>query len=251
MNKASREHAAFAESRLAAMLPRMSRACLPGVFGTKEEYPVARFEDVADLMSTGDSLQYSGPLYNPISLANRAFTYSKWSHSGGVIRFDEDTYVEGQGHMPAGLYVGDCRAIHGCKLWPLLPEIRKNPKRWCWSHVCRHRFPEFDDEKFKAALLSDVGNKYGYRGILLQVLTRTPVLQLGSLLLKVHRWPYFAKGPSYCSWGMKIWTAKAGANKNTGHTTTDPIPGRDGNLCPPEDIAEALIWSQPKVALVP
>ncbi len=233
------------------MLPKLQRMTLPGVFGSGEEYPVAHFWDVAPLRSSGDSLQYSGPLYNPLSLGNRAFTYSKWSHSGGVIRLDDDTFVKGQGEMKAGLYVGDCRAIQGCKLWDLYEEVKKSPFRWCWSHVCRHRFPEFDDEKFKAALLADVGNDYGYRGILLQMITRTPGIQLAGLLAQVHRWPFFSKGPSYCSWGMKKWAAAASWNEHLKRTTTDPIPGRDGNLCPPEDIGESLLWSMPKISLIP
>lgn len=251
MLAANEQRGTLLEAKMEAIRPKMGRTTLPGVIGTKEEYPFAKFDDIAPLMSTGDRLDYSGPLTNPISFANRAFTYSKWSHSAGVVKFDDDTLVEGQGLMPAGIYAGDIRARYGCRLWDLREEVKKNPYRWCWSHVCRHRYPEYDDDKYLAAFLADVGTGYGYRGILLQMITRTPGIQSISLLLKLHRLSFFTKGPSFCSWGVKRWASDAGHNAKTKQTTTDPVPGRDGNLCPPEDIAQSLIWAHPQISLIP
>lgn len=233
MNRADEDRLAFTQAMKHSLGNIETVQASTPAFSNMPFYLAARFMDVEQWMQSADVILYSGRLTNPVSAGNRFFTYSPWSHAGIVVR-DVD-----------GLWLVDICAHGGCRKRSLEDEVKKEPGRWYWSHLEVERFPEFDREGCAQAALQDVGKKYGYRGIFLQMMVRgiVPGSRAFTYLTKMHEWPYFANAPSFCSQGVKRWAHHGGK--------VDPLPGRSPNLVPPEDIAECLLWSPNKVALYP
>ncbi len=200
------------------------------MFAKRKYEPVARFSDVAHLISSGDLIQYTGSMWNPVSASIRFATYSQWSHSGIAYRDGES------------LYVIDICAADGCQIRPLYQQVRDYPGRYCWSHVSRRRFPEFDGEACARAALADVGKRYGYRGVSLQLAMSFPIARELAYLLRAHEWSYFSDAPSFCSQGVKKWATAGGV---------DPVPNRAPQLCPPREMGSSLLWTPKYVALMP
>lgn len=199
-------------------------------------HPTASLNDVVEHMRDGDGLFYSGPLVNPISLGNRIYTLSEFSHYGQVAkcnRFSAD--------------VIDCCCRQGCQRHSLRAAIRANHGQswrhgqWFWARVDREAYPHFNGEKAVHAGMAMLGEGYGYWGILLQWETRMPVTRELCYFSGASDWAIFSKH-KYCSFGGVLWTAAGGENA---------VPNRAPQLVSPQDLAQSKLFVNPFIALVP
>lgn len=194
----------------------------------KSVEPVSRLEDIAGLMSSGDLILFSGR--KPHSWLIRIATYSAYSHAGMIVRDDESLWI-----------VDVCEGA-GCKKRCLADEVKKWPGRWYWAALDHKHFRDFNRSKAAFAALSMVGGKYGYVGIFVQFCLYVPGLRELAFILSVDRWPYFRNQPPFCSQGVVVF-AKAGGD--------DPGNGRPPQLMTPQDVAQSLLHSPHKIALLP
>lgn len=197
-------------------------------FAPVAEYPTARFCHVSPLMGSGDGMFYSGPWTNPISLANRIYTGSPFSHYAMVAKDSAETDII------------QFTCVKGCSRDSLAEAVMKDPGRWYWGAINYEAFPEFNGLDAVDAATAMLGQGYGYRGILLQWLMRTA---------GTREIVYFSGGADnawfrnhkFCSYGGDLW-AKAGGEK--------AVLNRASQLVTPQDMAQSKLF-MPLVALIP
>lgn len=188
------------------------------LFAVNAKEKVARFADLAEHMKTGDILTFSGR--SLWSYLLRIGTYSDKSHCGMVVRDDEGLWI-----------VDSCEGLNVSKRY-LFDEVQKYPGQWYW-HAIRHEFERnYHRKRAAEAFMAMIANgtKYGWIGIILQYMIRTPVLRIFAYWLRLDQLPFYKNRP-YCSHALKD-VMRIGS--------LDPVPGRPGQLTTPQDINQSL-----------
>jgi hypothetical protein len=149
-------------------------------------------------------------------------------------------------------------AKDGCTESSLYAAVTRNPGRWYYSPINPIYESKFDGEGAVRAFREHLGEKYGFRGIILQTITAIPGISGAAFTLQMHRWPYFDKSTAFCSGGVKLaCTEKRIEQEPQGPGLiqigggVDPLPNRQHGLCTPLDIAECLIWEPTFTAIYP